>query len=183
MKYRTAKSSTSLYFVTSVISEHTSIFTNDRIAQIPLNSLTWFRKQNIWKVYAFCLMPNLIHVIIKQLSEQPIDYSIGKFHSYTGHEIIKDLTCEKQWTPLNIFKKAAKRIKTNREHVVWEDSLAKNIETERVLLKETEYIHNNPNSKNWQLAASRSEYAYSSACFYDCGTKPIIEIDDLRELL
>ncbi|KAA3661988.1 MAG: hypothetical protein DWQ10_03460 [Calditrichaeota bacterium] len=183
MKYKTAKSSLDIYFVTSVITDHTLIFTNQRMASIPLESLAWFRDQNIWKIYAFCLMPNHVHFILRQLNSSPVDKYLGQFHSYTGHEIVRFLKTAKQLKSLDVLKTGAKRIKTKREHLVWQDCLVRIIETEDVLLQEMEYIHNNPISKKWALATSRSNYPYSSACFYDNGKNPIIEIDDVRELI
>ena len=73
--------------------------------------------------------------------------------------------------------------KPNREHLVWEDCLDENIYTERVLIEKIEYIHNNPINKGWELAATRSEYAYSSACHYDLGKPALIEIDNIRDVL
>lgn len=45
-----------------------------------------------------------------------------------------------------------------------------------------EYIHNNPVNKGWKLVKNRTNYKYSSVCFYDKRQKPIIEINDIGEL-
>lgn len=55
---------------------------------------------------------------------------------------------------------------------------AKNIHTETFLREKSEYIHNHPLAKHWQLAEQRDEYGYSSACFYDRGIEPFIAVDD-----
>jgi len=46
-----------------------------------------------------------------------------------------------------------------------------------------EYLHSNPVSKDWKLAVDKTEYKYSSACFYDKGITPIIPITDINEWL
>ena len=46
-----------------------------------------------------------------------------------------------------------------------------------------EYIHQNPIAKNWNLVSDRADYPYSSACFYDRDEIPIIEVDDVRDIL
>jgi len=46
-----------------------------------------------------------------------------------------------------------------------------------------EYIHQNPVAKQWQLTAERADYPYSSACFYDRDKTPMIEVDDVRNIL
>ena len=51
------------------------------------------------------------------------------------------------------------------------------------VLQKMEYTHNNPVDKQWHLVDDRADYLYSSACFYDRGVKPVIEVDDVRILL
>jgi hypothetical protein len=41
-------------------------------------------------------------------------------------------------------------------------------------------MHNKPVAAQWRLAAVRSEYLYSSACFYDLGRAPVIAVMDVR---
>lgn len=74
------------------------------------------------------------------------------------------------------------RVRTGTRHKIWQDIQAKNIFSIEVLEQKMEYTHSNPCNKNWHLVKDRSDYKYSSACFYDKGIKPIIEIDDVRDL-
>lgn len=62
-------------------------------------------------------------------------------------------------------------------------SRQKNIYSEKFLAQKMEYIHQNPVAKDWELVQDRAEYRYSSACFYDKNQQPIIDVDDIRELL
>lgn len=57
---------------------------------------------------------------------------------------------------------------------------AKNVYLGDFLREKLDHIHNNPIAKQWQLASSRADYQYSSACFYDRGEMPIIPVDDIR---
>ncbi|MFH0991132.1 MAG: hypothetical protein V1799_14075 [bacterium] len=107
---------------------------------------------------------------------------MGQFHSFTGLELVHQLYKEGSRLLLEEFAVAGRK-KGDREFLIWEDSLARIIETEHVLLETIEYIHNNPVNKHWRLVDERSEYAYSSACFYDLGKNPIIDIDNYEELL
>lgn len=107
---------------------------------------------------------------------------MGSFHKFTGRRIIKYFETIKDAKSISFFHDAAEN-KSDRKHLVWEDSTAKIIEAEHVLLKLMEYVHNNPLGKKWKLAKERSAYRYSSACFYDKGMDPIITVDDVRELL
>lgn len=181
MKYKSIKSKTNIYFVTSVIAKHKSIFWSDGIAAIALNSLNWFREEGLIKLYAFCLMPNHLHIVLELIGVDAIERMTTSFHKFTGRRIAKYFAEMKDEDNISFFKKAAKN-RSDREHMIWEDSITKIIETEHVLLKLIEYIHNNPVNKKWRLVEERADYPYSSACFYDRGLEPMIPIDDVRKL-
>lgn len=183
MKYKTITSSTKIYFVSSVITEHKIIFTENEIASIPLNSLNWFCENEMWKLYAFCLMPNHIHFIVKLLNSNTIENLLARFHSFTGHEIINCLKKNGKKQLLNFFHTAAVDKKPDRDYLVWEDSVVKIIESQDVFLELIEYVHNNPVNKKWRLAATRTDYLYSSSCFYDKDTPPYIPVDDVSYIL
>ena len=180
MKYKTIPSTTGLYFVTSRVAGYHSVFVNHELCTIVMESLSWFRSKSIWKLYSYCLMPNHLHVLVQLCDGTPIEKVMGQFHSFTGHRIARYLKRHKG--PLEFFQRKGSG-KGDREILIWEDSLAKCIETEYVLLKTIDYIHNNPLNKNWHLVDERSEYLYSSACFLDEGVQPLIEMDDYQELL
>lgn len=74
------------------------------------------------------------------------------------------------------------RMRRKTKHKIWQNIQAKNIFSLGVLEQKMEYIHSNPCNKKWHLVKDRADYQYSSACYYDRGKKPIIEIDNLREL-
>lgn len=181
MKYQSIQSTTGIYFASSVIAKHKPIFWSDEVAIISLNSLKWFRDNNLVKLYAFCLMPNHIHSIVRLIGLDGIEDMMTSFHKFTGRRLIKYFEEIQDDDLLSFFSNAAKN-KNDRTHLVWEDSVVKIIESENVLLKLIEYIHNNPVNKKWRLVEERSDYRYSSACFYDKGLMPIIPVDDVREL-
>jgi hypothetical protein len=84
---------------------------------------------------------------------------------------------------LKYFKNATEKENLKSKHHFWQKIQAKNIYSVDYLIQKLEYVHNNPIAKSWQLANERSDYKYSSACFYDKGIKPIIQIDDIRNLM
>jgi REP element-mobilizing transposase RayT len=128
-------------------------------------------------------MPNHLHLVISLLKNKAIEKVLSKFHSYTGHEIIKALKQDKKVTLLELFRNAALLKTSDREYLIWESTLARPIETEEVLIARVEYLHNNPMAKKWRLVETRDAYPFSSACFYDKDIQPIIAVDDVRELL
>jgi putative transposase len=182
VKYKTIPSSTGLYFVTSRITDHRRIFFTDELGLIPLKSLEWMRENDIWRLYAFCLMPNHLHILVELLVARAIEKIMGQFHSFTGHRIVERLKQSERAPWLNYFGEAGEQ-KGDREFLIWQDALARNVEQENVLLDVIEYVHNNPVSKGWSLADDRADYRYSSAGYYDRGLMPIIPVDDYRVLL
>jgi putative transposase len=168
-----------LYFITATVCGWQHLFSLPGYADIVLNSLTWLRNEKRMSLYAFVLMPSHLHAIIK-----PLDRSIGdllqNFASFTAHAILRQLREEKQDELLAFFH--ANKRDQRHNHCIWQDVQAKNIFTEKFLNQKMEYIHQNPVAKEWKLSNLRSEYRYSSACFYDQGRQPVIGIDDIKIL-
>ncbi len=169
-----------LYFITASICGWKHLFTEQAYANIVLDSLTWLRKEKRMSLYAFVLMPSHLHAIV-----QPIDRSIGdilqNFASFTAHAILHQLRHDNRQELISFFHEQHRD--SHSEHSIWQDVQAKNIFSEKFLAQKLEYIHQNPIAKEWNFAQERADYKYSSACFYDKDQKPIIEIDDIRELL
>jgi len=181
VKYRTFFDEHHLYFVTCTIAGWKSIFTNPAYAQIVLQSLAWLRRQGHIQLFAFVVMPTHLHAIIKPL-QGTADQLVQRFASYTAHEILRRLKQDHKTELLAFFRQAAEQ-DHDREHRIWEEALAKNVYSEAFLFQKMEYIHNNPVDKDWRLVEDRADYPYSSACFYDRGQKPVIEIDDVARVL
>jgi putative transposase len=169
-----------LYFVTANTIGWKPLFSETEYAEIVLNSLSWLRQEKRMSLYAFVLMSTHLHSIVL-----PLDRSIGNllqnFGSFTAHKILQKLLEENRKDLIEFFH--AHRRDNNLEHSIWQDIQAKNIYSEKFLFQKMEYIHQNPVAKERNLVHDRAEYQYSSACFYDEGRRPVIEIDDIRDFL
>ena len=171
-----------LYFVTSSIAGHKHLLSKPGYAQIILDSLSFLRGEKRIKLYAFVIMPNHFHLIVKVLDASNISKLAHDLKLFTANQIIKKLQVDKELYLLDYFEQQAKGIK-KQKHKVWEAGFwDKNIFSEEFLREKMEYTHNNPINKNWRLVEERSEYPFSSARFYDKGEETIIAIDDVREL-
>ena len=131
-------------------------------------------------LFSFVIMPTHLHVVMKPESD-PIRDILQQFGSFTAHEIMKKLEANKQKDLLEIFHQ--KKRDPRHKHSIWQDIQAKNIYSMNFLWQKTEYIHQNPISKKWQLAKDRADYVYSSARYYDYGRQPIIPITDINKWL
>ena len=171
-----------LYFITATILGWRRIFTEPTYARIILDSLDWHRRHNRWSLYAYVLMPNHLHAIVKPEGAQTISTTLQSFGSFTAHAILKQLRTEERRELLAFFVRRQDK-DASKQHQVWQQIQAKNIYSLPFLREKLEYTHNNPIAKHWHLVQDRADYAYSSACFYDRGTVPVVEIDDIREWL
>jgi hypothetical protein len=169
-----------LYFITASIVGWKPLFSETEFTEIVLNSFTWLRGENRMSLFAYVIMPTHLHAIVL-----PLDRSIGEllqnFGSFTAHKILKKLREDDQKELLDYFH--AHRRDNSVEHSIWQDIQAKNIYTEKFLFQKMEYIHQNPVAKECNLVQDRAEYPYSSACYYDEGRQPVVEIDDIRDFL
>lgn len=177
MTFDSHQDTSHLYFITAALCGWKQLFTERVYANIVLNSLAWLRHEDRMVLYAFVIMPSHLHAIVK-----PKDRTIGEllqnFESFTAHAILKKLRQENKVNLIQFFHE--QRRDARHQHSIWQDIQAKNVYSQDFLRQKLEYIHNNPVDKDWQLVQDRADYRFSSACFYDCGTDPVIEIDDVR---
>lgn len=173
---------THLYFVTATILGWKHLFVEQAYAEIALQSLGWHRRNGRWSLFVFVVMPNHAHFIIRPLGEQTVSTVLQSFGSYTAHAILSQLRQDGR-TDLLAFFAQRQNHDASKEHQIWLPIEAKNVHSVEFLRQKVEYTHDNPVAKHWHLAGDRSDYLYSSACFYDRGETPIIEVDDIREWL
>jgi len=171
-----------LFFITATILGWKQLFHWPAYAQIVLDSLDWHRRYGRWELYAYTLMPNHLHAIVKPVDEQTISSVLQSFGSFTAHEILARLRSERRQDLLAFFAQRQER-DAGKNHQIWQPIQAKNIYSEAFLQEKLEYTHNNPIAKRWRLADDRADYAYSSACFYDKRLAPVVEVDDVRKWL
>ena len=113
-------------------------------------------------------------------THRKIGQVLKDFGGFTAHAILKELRRKENETELLVFFHENRR-DARHKHSIWQDIQAKNIFTQKVLEQKIEYIHRNPVVAN--LVRDRADYLYSSACFYDREERPIIEIDDIWDIL
>jgi len=169
-----------LYFVTATVCGWKHLFIEPVYADIVLGSLDWLRREGRMTHFAFVLMPSHLHTIVKP-DGRAIGDLLDNFGSYTAHAILKQLRHDKRTDLLRFFHE--QRRDQRHQHSIWQDIQAKNVYSAEFLREKLEYIHNNPTNKEWRLVKERADYRYSSACFYDRGETPVIDIDNVRQWL
>jgi putative transposase len=182
MTFKPHHDPTHLYFITATVLSWKQIFVESAYARLILDSVDWHRRNGRWALYAYVLMPNHLHAIIKPLDNHSISSVLQSFGSFTAHAILARLKSERRHDLLAFFARRQDR-DAGKKHQIWQPIQAKNIHSVAFLHEKLEYVHNNPIAKQWRLAEDRADYVYSSACFYDKGLVPIVEVDDIREWL
>ena len=182
MTFKLHHDPTHLYFVTATVLGWRQLFVTPDYARIVLDSLDWHRKNGRWNLYAYVLMPNHLHAIIKPLGDHGISGVLQSFGSFTAHAILDTLKREAHEDRLAFFAQRQDR-DASKQHQFWQPIQAKNVTSIEFLREKLEYIHNNPVAKKWRLADDRADYMYSSGCFYDRGLPPLVSVDDIREWL
>jgi putative transposase len=180
MTFHSVHDPTHLYFITASIVDWKHLFAMPEYATIPLNSFAWLQDQKRILLFAFVIMPSHLHAVIKPEGDT-IGDTIQQFGSFTAHEVLKKLKANNQKDLIEVFRQ--KKRDPRHQHSIWQDIQAKNIYSADFLWQKMEYIHQNPVTEKWKLVENRSDYIYSSACYYEYGRKPIIPITDINEWL
>ena len=170
-----------LYFITTSATGHAPIFRRELIKRILIDSLNTGRILGQYELFAFVIMPNHIHWIIRCLVPMTPDAAVREYKKATANLIIRQYECEGNNAVLAYLAAAAP---PGQSHAVWEDDYqAKNVYTPDFLRQKLTYIHNNPLQPHWQLAERAEEYIWSSAGFYLAGKRALIPLSDARSLL
>jgi putative transposase len=178
MTFKPHHDSSHLYFITATVPGWHQTFLEEVYACIVLDSLDWHRRQGRWHLYAYVLMPNHLHTIVKPARTRTVSGLLESFGSFTAHAILAQLQ-DDEWEELLAFFGVHQDKDASKRHQVWRQIQAKNVHSTGFLREKLDYVHNNPVAKHWRLATDRAEYRYSNACYYDKGILPVVEVDDV----
>lgn len=172
---------THLYFITTSAVQRAPVFHRDIIKRILVDSLNTGRILGQYALFAFVIMPNHIHFLIRCANgHSPIEI-VREFKKATANLILRQYEMENNEQVLTFLASVAR---TGQEHQIWEQEYqAKNVYSPDFLREKLNYLHNNPLQPHWRLAENAEEYIWSSARFYLTGGKALIPLSDARELL
>jgi REP element-mobilizing transposase RayT len=172
-----------LYFITTTAVNKYHFFHPQGHKHIIIGSLEFMREQQWLKLYAFVVMPNHIHLMVRILSPHNLQDMMRDFKKFTSKKIVEHCQLSSNLEFLSKFEQAGERNAKTR-YKVWSDGYdAREIFTLEFLEQKLDYIHHNPCQPHWKLVENPEDYRWSSAGFYIVDRPAIIEIDDLREFL
>jgi putative transposase len=169
--------SQSFFFVTAAVGGWKHLFANEACARIVFDSLDHLRRTRKLELYAFALLPSHLMLLCR-----PVQGAVGRvldgFADFTAARIAAVLRRRGRRPLMHyLFEK------TGGGHgaPVWGRLEIREIASRGELVSALARIHNKPTAPEWRLAPKRSDYIYSSACFYDLGREPIIPVLDARK--
>lgn len=168
----------SAYFISFATVGWVDIFSRERYCGIILDSITYCRNQKGLEVFAYCIMPNHIHMVIRAKEGNPSDI-LRDLKGFTSKQILKAIKehereSRKEWL-LNLFSKAGANNSNVKKYQLWQQN-NKPIEvfSSKVIQQKIDYIHKNPVKAGYVL--NPIDWKYSSARNY-AGDHTIIKID------
>jgi REP element-mobilizing transposase RayT len=175
--------STHLYFITTSAIQRAHIFQRDVIKRILVDSLNVGRILDQYALFAFVIMPNHVHLILRCSKDYAPGDVIREFKKATANLILRQYEAEANQTALD-FCAGAVKPGHKQQYAVWEDEYqAKNIFSPAFLRQKLDYTHHNPIQPHWNLVERPEDYVWSSARFYMTGRRALIPLSDAGELL
>ena len=108
-----------LYYVTFQIVEWVDVFSRKIYRDIVIDSLRYCQQHKGLEIYAFVIMSNHIHLLIRS-SKGSMSDTIREFKSFTAKQTLQTITNEsrKDWM-LHVFEFFAKKHNRKEKHQFW----------------------------------------------------------------
>lgn len=157
-----------IYFVTLTIVGWIDVFTRIGQKRVLIDSLQYCQKEKGLELYAYCIMPNHIHMICKAMEDLSLAEIMRDFKKFTSKHIIKKIVEEpesrRDWM-LKYFENACEHLKRDQNYKVWQNGYHSEIlYSRKFLLQKLNYIHNNPVKAG--IVSKPEHYLSSSARIY-----------------
>lgn len=151
-----------IVFFSATIVNWIQLLKPERYKEVIIDSLKYMAEnKRIW-IYAFVIMPNHIHLLIRMRNDYDLSSFQRDFLKFTSQSIKADLLKNHP-----NFLKPFESKRKDRKYQFWQDrSYTVTMHNRKVLEQKLEYIHNNPLTKKWKLVDQAENYNYSSAPYY-----------------
>lgn len=160
------------HFITCTVLHWIPIFTRTETTDIIFDSLKYLQEHDNLKLYAYVILENHLHMIVKS---DDLSKSMASFKKYTARQIIDLLKMRNVTTILDQLAFYKKAHKNDREYQLWQEGIApKLIQSDAMMVERINYIHHNPIKRGYVDEAKH--WRYSSARNYD-GDTGLIEIE------
>ena len=174
-----------MFFITFTCHEWLSLIDKVTGYEIMYN---WFDhlKEKGHFINGFVIMPNHVHLLLSFINtKQSINTIIGNGKRFMAYEIIRRLQVNNEVALLQQLSANVEEARkaNKKQHEVWETSFDwKDCRSNEFVWQKLNYMHNNPCTGKWQLAANAIEYIHSSAKFYLTGVQGIYPVTNFMEM-
>ncbi|MBS1488196.1 MAG: transposase [Bacteroidetes bacterium] len=166
-----------LYFISFAVVYWIDLFVRREYKDIVLESWRYCQREKELDIYAWCIMPSHVHMIIGSKG-RPLDKIVGEMKSYTSRMLRKAIAehageSRREWM-VWLMEKAGMGNSNNNEWQLWQQH-NKPIEllNEEMFYQKMEYIHRNPVEAGF--VENEEDYLHSSARdFFD--KKGLVEL-------
>ncbi len=160
-----------LYFITTTVVGWIDVFTRKELAAVIIESLKYCQKEKGLIIYAWCLMPNHLHMIVSAKEGFRLSDIIRDFKKFTSKRIISTIKIinESRTWMLDKFQFAARTDFKSDQYKFWQTGFHPiSLESAKFIDQKLNYIHQNPVQAG--LITQEEFYTYSSAIDYWGGT-------------
>lgn len=166
------------YFLTCTVVGWVDVFSRQVYRDIVIDSLRFCIKEKKLVVYAYVIMTNHVHLIVRSDVERLSD-TIRDFKRFTSNKILNDISenlheSRRDWMDV-VFRYHAKYNKRVKDKQFWtHENHAVELNGNEMMDSKMNYIHENPVRAGW--VENPEDYLYSSARNY-AGLSNLLEIE------
>lgn len=156
------------YFITLTVVNWIDVFTRNEYRYIIVDALKYAQENKGLIIYAWVIMSNHIHIIVKAKDEYNLSDILRDFKKFTSKQITKKIIeipeSRREWL-LDKFEFVGKHLNRIHKYKFWKnDNHAILLDKPELSQQKLDYIHNNPVAA--EIIEQADEYIYSSAKFY-----------------
>jgi len=166
------------YFVSFAVVQWIDVFTRKIYSDILVESLRYCQNEKGLILYAWCIMPSHVHLIIGTKKE-PMQNILRDFKSFTSRSIRKEIIkhpkeSRREWM-IHMMKKAGMENGNNKDWQLWQQNNHPiELSSNSIVDQKLEYLHYNPVSAGY--IESPEQWLYSSAKDY-YGRKGLLDVE------
>lgn len=166
------------HFVTFTVVQWIDLFTRNEYRKIIIESLKYCQQQKGLEIFAWCIMTNHLHMIIRSKERASLPNIIRDFRGYTSKRLKSEIESNpaesrKEWL-LQLFHNEGKKRKTNGNFQLWKRNYHPiELNSHKFFEEKLNYIHQNPVEAGFVFEPQ--EYVYSSAINY-AGSRGLLDV-------
>lgn len=174
-----------LYFITITVVDWIDVFTRKELCEDLLTSLRYCQKHKGLTIYAWCLMPSHLHLVVSvEPGPNTLSDVMRDFKKFTSKKIIESINeipeSRRDWL-LRHFAYAGKYNPKIKDYKFWQDGLHPiELNTAKFIEQKINYIHQNPVEACIVFRAE--DYVLSSAAQYAGEYNALLEVTLIEDL-